>query len=55
MKILIRTGKCEAIVERGVYFLPTIGTVNPDGFTTSHPQARSWFSERDSFSLLHNS
>jgi hypothetical protein len=26
MKILIRTGKCEAIIERGACFFPTIGT-----------------------------
>jgi hypothetical protein len=40
MKILIRTGKCEAITERGACFLPTIGTFTPDGFTTGHPRAR---------------
>jgi hypothetical protein len=33
MKILIGTGKCEAIVDRGACFLPTIGTVTLDGFT----------------------
>jgi hypothetical protein len=36
-------------------FLPTIGIVTPDGFTTGHPRARPWCSERDSFSFLHNS
>jgi hypothetical protein len=38
MKILIRTGKCEATVERGTYFLQTIGTTTPTGFTTIHPE-----------------
>jgi hypothetical protein len=38
MKILIRIGKCEATPDRGAHFLPTIGTVTPKGFTTSHPE-----------------
>jgi hypothetical protein len=38
MKILIRTGKCGVTAERGVRFLPTIGTVTPDGFTIGHPK-----------------
>jgi hypothetical protein len=40
MKILIRTGKCEATTERVARFLPTIGTVTLDEFTTGHPRAR---------------
>jgi hypothetical protein len=34
MEILIRTGKCEATVERGACFLPTIEKITPNGFTT---------------------
>jgi hypothetical protein len=40
MKIVMRTGKCEEIDERGACFLPTIGTTNPDGFTIGHPRGR---------------
>jgi hypothetical protein len=40
MIILIRNGEYEATVERGACFLPTIGIVTPDRFTSGHPRAR---------------
>jgi hypothetical protein len=30
--------RCDATSERGARFHPTIGSVNPNGFTTSHPE-----------------
>jgi hypothetical protein len=37
---LIRNSERDANAERGAHFHPTIGSVIPTGFTTSHPQAR---------------
>jgi hypothetical protein len=37
---LIRNFGRDANAERGARFHPTIGSVTPNGFTTSHPRAR---------------
>ena len=38
--ILIKKTLGDATAERGARFHPTIGSETPNGFTTSHPQAR---------------
>jgi hypothetical protein len=37
---LIRNTRRDVTAERGARFHPTIGSVTPDGFTTSHPRAK---------------
>jgi hypothetical protein len=37
---LIRNSGRDANAERGARFHPTVGSVTPNGFTTSHPRAR---------------
>jgi hypothetical protein len=32
--------QCEVTTRRSAHFHPTIGSVTPNGFTTSHPRAR---------------
>ena len=39
-KTLIRSTRRDATAERGAHFHPTVGSVTPNGFTTSHPRAR---------------
>jgi hypothetical protein len=39
-KKLIRSTRRDATAERGACFHPTIGSVTPNGFTTSHPRGR---------------
>jgi hypothetical protein len=42
----------DATAERGSHFHPTIGSVNPNGFKTSHPRARDHDVARLSLYLL---
>jgi hypothetical protein len=39
-KHLSENTRCDATAERGARFHPTVGSVTPNGFTTSHPRAR---------------
>jgi hypothetical protein len=39
-KTLIISTRRDATAERGARFHPTVGSVTPNGFTTSHPRAR---------------
>ena len=40
-KHLLENTRCDATAERGARFHPTVGSVTPNGFTTSHPRART--------------
>jgi hypothetical protein len=39
-KHLSENTRCEVTTERGARFHPTVGSMTPNGFTTSHPRAR---------------
>ena len=44
-KTLIRTTRCDATVQKGARFHPTIGSVTPNGFIIGHPELRPRCSE----------
>jgi hypothetical protein len=39
--LIINTPEVGTTAERGARFHPTVGLVTPDGFTTSHPRAKT--------------
>ena len=39
-KTLIKSTRCDVTADRGAHFHPTVGSVTPNRFTTSHPRPR---------------